>query len=160
MDVDVESNSSSDSDDASTASDDDADQSHDSAPLKTPFLSPASSASSASYSSLSSLSPTPPLCCGGIGSPLSSVPSTPEPETQELPAKALTRRQRKKLGLPKPHIARAGSAGKIVIPGGRYLRNRNVVVRAPGEPEQDEDGEWKRNGSGRVDVRGFRELKI
>jgi len=30
------------------------------------------------------------------------------------------------------------------------------------EDEDDDDGdaEWKRNGTGRVDVRGFRELKI
>ncbi|KAJ7743657.1 hypothetical protein B0H16DRAFT_1561266 [Mycena metata] len=68
----------------------------------------------------------------------------------------MTRRQCKVLGLPKVRgtsvaataaataTAGKGGAGKIVIPGGRY----------------EGTGEWKRNGTGRVDVRGFRELKI
>ncbi|KAJ7278928.1 hypothetical protein C8J57DRAFT_1304978, partial [Mycena rebaudengoi] len=55
----------------------------------------------------------------------------------------LTRRQRKALGLPKTRTG-TGGAGKIVIPGGRY--------------EGGGTGEWTRNGTGRLDVRGFREL--
>ena len=80
----------------------------------------------------------------------------------------LTRRQRKALGLPKLRpglglgapgaIERAGSAGTIVIPGGKFRRGDGDV-----KVEEDADGEaaeWRRNGTGRVDVRGFRELKI
>jgi hypothetical protein len=70
-----------------------------------------------------------------------------------VPEKPLTRRERKKLGLSKtPATAAAagagagakGDAGKIVIPGGRF----------------EGTGEWRRNGTGCLDVRGFRELKI
>ncbi|TRM58264.1 hypothetical protein BD626DRAFT_438394 [Schizophyllum amplum] len=71
-------------------------------------------------------------------------PPAPEP----VP---LTQRQRKALGLPK-HRPGQRSAGTIVIPGGRFKR-QPVSVAAP-------DEEWVRNGNGRVDVRGFRELKI
>ena len=90
-------------------------------------------------------------------------------------AKPLTRRQRKALGLPKARkelgvgsgpvagggaaaaaaAAAAMSAGKIVIPGGKW-KGRGEVGLSGGEDEQ----EWKRNGTGRLDVRGFRELKI
>jgi OTU domain-containing protein 3 len=74
--------------------------------------------------------------------------------------KPLTRRERKKLGLPKKSSvakARVGGAGagKIVIPGGRYRRDD---PSAPGSEEGKD--EWKTNGTGRLDVRGFRELKI
>jgi len=54
--------------------------------------------------------------------------------------------------------AAAAAAGKIVIPGGRWKGKVQVAVR-DGE-EGGDDGEWRRNGTGRVDVRGFRELKI
>ncbi|KAJ7605815.1 hypothetical protein FB45DRAFT_464620 [Roridomyces roridus] len=97
-------------------------------------LSPPALSSSSSLSSLSSVSPSPP---------------PPEVVSISMTAKPLTRRQRKALGLPKTRAAAAtagksGGAGKIVIPGGRY----------------EGTGEWRRNGTGRVDVRGFRELKI
>lgn len=79
----------------------------------------------------------------------------------------LTRRQRKALGLPKLRpglgsspspgaIERTGSAGTIVIPGGKFKRGDGVKVKV----EEGEEAEWRRNGTGRVDVRGFRELKI
>jgi hypothetical protein len=68
--------------------------------------------------------------------------------------KPLTRRERKKFGLPKTRAtavaaassraAAKGGAGKIVIPGGRF----------------EGTGEWWQNGNGRLDVRVFRELKI
>jgi OTU domain-containing protein 3 len=55
-------------------------------------------------------------------------------------------------------------SGKIVIPGGKY---KNDVAGGQGSYDDDDDdddnddkAEWKRNGVGRVDVRGFRELKI
>lgn len=52
--------------------------------------------------------------------------------------------------------ARATSAGKIIIPGGRYKRPASKAGAAQGEDAE----EWLKNGTGRVDVRGFRELKI
>ena len=86
--------------------------------------------------------------------------------------KQLTRRQRKALGLPKqrnvpPYLASgakgaSASAGKIVIPGGRWTgRGSSSAAAIPGvaDPTGVEE-EWRRNGTGRVDVRGFRELKI
>lgn len=55
----------------------------------------------------------------------------------------LTRRQRKRLGLPKV---------------------RNHTQTQPRHyhhhGEEEEEAEWRRNGTGRVDVRGFRELRI
>ena len=83
-----------------------------------------------------------------------------EEEEEEEKPKALTRRQRKALGLPKPTALRAG---RIVIPGGRYhTRNgkKAGVVRVATGDDDDGEGEWRTNGAGRVDVRGFRELKI
>ncbi|TFY50866.1 hypothetical protein EVG20_g11283, partial [Dentipellis fragilis] len=90
----------------------------------------------------------------------SSSPSPPPPPVE----RPLTRRQRKALGLPKPRPAVTGtrSAGKIVIPGGRFRKTtRKGSGAAKGEDEpEEEDGEWQRNGTGRMDVRGFRELRI
>ncbi|KAG2125763.1 hypothetical protein DEU56DRAFT_824268 [Suillus clintonianus] len=102
----------------------------------TPDLStPASSAESSPSSSAASspLPSTPPAC------------NTPPPESQ----KPLTRRQRKALGLPKLRPAYT-SAGKIVIPGGKFKQASKAA----------DDEEWQKNGTGRLDVRGFRELKI
>jgi hypothetical protein len=42
------------------------------------------------------------------------------------------------------------SAGKIVIPGGKFKKASKAA----------DDEEWQKNGTGRLDVRGFRELKI
>ncbi|KAL0952860.1 hypothetical protein HGRIS_007082 [Hohenbuehelia grisea] len=133
----------------------------------TPGLSAPGSQSSAS-SSLSSLSSSP-------DSSAASSPMPPPPEPEEsarrrgkatrgrggaaaVSDRPLTRRQRKALGLPKPRAALGASgAGRIVIPGGRY---RQRAGDDDGEGEAREDEEWRRNGTGRVDVRGFRELKI
>ncbi|EGN92658.1 hypothetical protein SERLA73DRAFT_172753 [Serpula lacrymans var. lacrymans S7.3] len=103
----------------------------------------------------------------------SSLPSTPPASLPPEPERPLTRRQRKSLGLPKPRsvlVAKKVSAGKIVIPGGRYKKGAvatqvqsSLVQEARDVVKEDADGsegEWKRNGTGRVDVRGFRELKI
>ncbi|KAG1857704.1 hypothetical protein DFJ58DRAFT_878115 [Suillus subalutaceus] len=98
--------------------------------LSTPGSSAESSRSSSAVSS--PLPSTPPAC------------NTPPPETQ----KPLTRRQRKALGLPKSRTAYM-SAGKIVIPGGKFKKASKAA-----------DEEWQTNGTGRLDVRGFRELKI
>ncbi|KAJ4001211.1 hypothetical protein F5050DRAFT_1708444 [Lentinula boryana] len=65
----------------------------------------------------------------------------------------LTRRQRKKLGLPKArNVSVSGKGiGKIIIPGGKSIKQSRDASSA---------AEWTANGNGRVDVRGFRELKI
>jgi hypothetical protein len=116
----------------------------------TPGLSPSG------FTTESSLSPLP-----------SSVPSranTPPPPTS--PKVRLTKRQRKALGLSKarpPHVVGKGS-GKIVIPGGKFKRGNtaSTAKRASVKVEQGDEVEveWVKNGTGRVDVRGFRELKI
>ena len=112
-------------------------------------------------------------------SSLSSLPSSPEPSPPPvLPPspvqQRLTRRQRKALGLPKPRAALVasaaaktrGGAGKIVIPGGKSKKfaakpaARSVPGSGEEEDEAEANAEWKKNGTGRVDVRGFRELKI
>lgn len=94
-----------------------------------------------------------------------------------MPAgKPLTWRQRKALGLPKSRpafVTKRGSAGRIVIPGGRFKRSVSARAGDQGQAKIGEvmDGievddessvpeEWQRNGTGRLDVRGFRELKI
>ncbi|KAF8588041.1 cysteine proteinase [Ramaria rubella] len=108
----------------------------------TPSLSDESSHSSpVSSSALSSPSPPTP-------------PAEPEPES---PQKPLTQRQRKALGLPRTPInaGKARSAGKIIIPGGRRVLRSAVKAESA-----DVSGEWQTNGTGRLDVRGFRELKI
>jgi hypothetical protein len=49
-----------------------------------------------------------------------------------------------------------------VIPGGRFRPASTGVPAARGgtDSRANVDGEWMRNGTGRVDVRGFRELRI
>ena len=106
----------------------------------TPGLSPSGFSSESSLSPLSSPSPSPP------------------------PEKPLTKRQRKGLGLPRQRAHVVGgkgvSAGKIVIPGGKF-KSKKVAQKVIKEEADDEvDAEWAKNGTGRVDVRGFRELKI
>lgn len=49
------------------------------------------------------------------------------------------------------------AAGKIVIPGGKFKGKQKTIKE---EPNDEADAEWTKNGTGRVDVRGFRELKI
>ncbi|KAL4070160.1 hypothetical protein V8B97DRAFT_1871712 [Scleroderma yunnanense] len=120
-------------------------------------------------------------CSSNESSPLSSAASSPAPTTPPAmtpppePRRPMTRRQRKALGLPKPKsalLAKRASAGKIVIPGGRFKKvagagaTKSVAVREAGDDNGDDDesnvqdGEWRHNGTGRLDVRGFRELKI
>lgn len=72
------------------------------------------------------------------------------------------------MGLPKPRsalVTKRTGAGKIVIPGGKYKKvaggkGQASVREADDEEEEEDKGEWRTNGTGRVDVRGFRELKI
>lgn len=113
--------------------------------LDTPSLTMSTPGSPSSMSELSSLS--------------SSRESTPPPTT-ERQVSPLTKRQRKKLGMPKQRTATVASAkasaGKIKIPGGRCTRVGLVSSKLA--PEASE--EWQLNGAGRLDVRGFKELKI
>jgi hypothetical protein len=84
-------------------------------------------------------------------SPISSPsPSPSPPPVSTASPRRLTKRERKAAGLP-----RQRGAGKIVIPGGRF-RSSEATVGG----RADAEGEWVRNGTGRVDVRGFRELRI
>ncbi len=119
--------------------------------LDTPDLS-APGSSAESLSSLSSLS-----------SP-AATPPPPDPPVE----KRLTRRQRKSMGLPKARpalvgssLARTRSAGKIVIPGGKCRKSSSKATVLDGsEDDPDANAEWRKNGTGRLDVRGFKELKI
>jgi hypothetical protein len=88
-------------------------------------------------------------------SPISSPsPSPSPPPVSTPPPRRLTKRERKAAGLPRQR----GGAGKIVIPGGRF-RAGDAPAGGVGS-RVDAEGEWVRNGTGRVDVRGFRELRI
>ncbi|KZP27920.1 cysteine proteinase [Athelia psychrophila] len=130
----------------------------------TPGLSaPGSSAGSVS-SSLSSPESSPLLSTPPVSA---AAPAEKAKEKTKEKTKELTRRQRKALGLPKEKVVlvakRTGtSAGKIKIPGGKYNSHKKAVSTTH-KPEVDDEGgegEWRTNGTGRVDVRGFRELKI
>ncbi len=88
-------------------------------------------------------------------SPVSSPSPSPSPPPVSTPPRRLTKRERKAAGLPRQR----GGAGKIVIPGGRF-RSADAPVRGVDSRMDDADGEWAHNGTGRVDVRGFRELRI
>jgi hypothetical protein len=132
----------------------------DDADENTPSLSEDSSQSSLlsdTSSALSSPEPSPP-----------PPPTKPQPEP---PQKPLTRRQRKALGLPHPRAvaqaqvqvkASTRSAGKIILPGGRRVLRSAGKVTVPGGMggTVGPESEWQANGTGRLDVRGFRELKI
>jgi len=45
------------------------------------------------------------------------------------------------------------------IPVSKYRGKENAAALAAGQ-EKDDKGEWRTNGVGRLDVRGFRELRI
>lgn len=166
--------------DADAGSNMDRDGDRDTPGLSAPGSS--SETSSESFSDLASPSP-PPQVESDILPALMVVSSPPHSQQTKSPTKSklkinasysaqdnkgggkpLTRRQRKALGLPKlrPHLAATG-AGKIIIPGGKWKGRQSqdtavgVVVDGDGGGG---DEEWRRNGTGRVDVRGFRELKI
>ena len=55
---------------------------------------------------------------------------------------------------------KGASAGKIVIPGGKFKGKKSGQKAIEEEPDDEADAEWAKNGTGRVDVRGFRELRI
>jgi OTU domain-containing protein 3 len=123
------------------------------------LLSSAEADSSENDSSSPATTPPPP----------SMVVVPPSPTSAK--AHAMPKRERKKMGLPK---ARKGtrkgttevkvSAGKIRVPGGRFRKDglaESGTTSKPVSKAGSVAGEaWVRNGSGRVDVRGFKELKI
>ncbi|KAF8723218.1 hypothetical protein AX14_009394 [Amanita brunnescens Koide BX004] len=109
-------------------------------------LSEASSFTSlSSITSSSSSSPSPPPPTYRKQSRVSEQRKQIQRRKSERP---LTRRQQ---GLIDKKSKK--SAGVIVIPPGK--RGGNAKVGA-----EEENAEWLRNGNGRVDVRGFRELRI
>ncbi len=56
---------------------------------------------------------------------------------------------------------RTNRRGKILIPGGRFKKGTGKKEEGKPPAEAAEAAkEWTTNGAGRVDVRGFRELKI
>ncbi|EMD35208.1 hypothetical protein CERSUDRAFT_116678 [Gelatoporia subvermispora B] len=118
---------------------------------------------------------TPDLSGGESPASTSSLSSVPSRGPTPAPQPRLTKRQRKALNLPKSRTALVAStaarttrssAGKIVIPGGKHPKaSSRPTVAVDGEDEDeaedpDVNAEWRRNGTGRVDVRGFRELRI
>ena len=155
----------------------------------TPELSAPGSPSPSEASSSSAIS-SPSRCSSAFGSPPPPAAAVGQETEHPLPIpskksksralhpmttmknggyeRPLTRRQRKALGLPKLRaglgvpgaIERAGSAGTIVIPGGKFRRGGEGDGQVKVKVEEDVDAEWRKNGTGRVDVRGFRELKI
>ena len=76
---------------------------------------------------------------------------------EEKGDRLLTRRERKKLGLPKPRPRRV-----ILKVNGQRPGSVCAAVEDSMQPSALPDTEqaWATNGSGRMDVRGFRELKI
>lgn len=67
----------------------------------------------------------------------------------------LTRRERKRLGLPKSHPRRV-----ILKVNGQRPGVRAAVEESMQPPGLPPEQAWTKNGNGRMDVRGFRELKI
>ncbi len=100
-----------------------------------------------SITSSSSSSPSPPPARHKQSRASEQVKQT----QRKMTAKPLTRRQQMAMGLIDKKTRKA--AGVIVIPPGKRCGNATVDA-------EEENAEWLRNGNGRVDVRGFRELKI
>lgn len=145
----------------------------------TPDLSSAESSSN-DHSSSPAMTPPPstvviPPTPNMPPSALSPSPSSPAHIASV--GKTMTKRQRKRLGLPKSQYENdAGavsdvrvdgggmgtrvSAGKIKVPGGRFRKPGAGDVTGRGSGVKEGEDEWVKNGSGRVDVRGFKELKI
>jgi len=86
-----------------------------------------------SFSSLSSLDET------TMTTMTSTTTTASHDNFSSIPSPRLTRRQRKHLDLPK---------------------NRNHLHHTNNNTHYDNEAEWRKNGTGRVDVRGFRELRI
>ena len=124
-----------------------------------------SSAESSSNDHSSSPATTPPPSTVVVPPTPTMPPSTLSPSA----TKHMTKRQRKRLGLPKAsgvNIPVGGgggarmSAGKIKVPGGKYKRPDAAGEKPVSKESEDADAAWIKNGNGRMDVRGFKELKI
>ncbi|KAG8714405.1 hypothetical protein FRC09_017668 [Ceratobasidium sp. 395] len=116
-------------------------------------------------------------------------PPPPPPEPEPEPEPVLSKRQRKSLGLPKsraggpstrakagnkapakakaaPRASTRSAAAKSTAPATtaaperRETRSATKVHRDAGRVRDLGTGEWLDNGTGRLDVRGFRELRI
>jgi len=72
----------------------------------------------------------------------------------------LTRRQRKQLGLPKSHLKRVILTVNGKRPTGAGPKLGESIDVGTGAERLSAEHEWVKNGSGRLDVRGFKELKI
>ncbi|CAE6478980.1 unnamed protein product [Rhizoctonia solani] len=110
------------------------------------------------------------------GSFISDAPPPPPPEPELKPEPKLTKRQRKSLGVPKARSStqqrgrrsvgsvavnksRAGTDVATDVPK-RETRSATRAYRDAGKVRDLGTGEWLDNGTGRLDVRGFRELRI
>ncbi|CAE6526576.1 unnamed protein product [Rhizoctonia solani] len=103
-------------------------------------------------------------------------PPPPEPEPEPEPQPKLTKRQRKSLGVPKARSStqqrgrrsvgsvaanksQSSTGGATEAPK-RETRSATKAYRDAGKVRDLGTGEWLDNGTGRLDVRGFRELRI
>ncbi|CAE6526100.1 unnamed protein product [Rhizoctonia solani] len=102
-------------------------------------------------------------------------PPPPPPEPEPQPEPKLTKRQRKSLGVPKARssVQQRGrrSVGSVAANKSqastantdapkRETRSATKAYRDAGKVRDLGTGEWLDNGTGRLDVRGFRELRI
>lgn len=79
------------------------------------------------------------------------------PSSSSVREKTMTRRERKKLGIPKTRPRRVILKVNGQRPGSiRAPDGSSETVADPASGDQT----WSKNGNGRMDVRGFRELKI
>ncbi|KAM6493025.1 hypothetical protein JOM56_011159 [Amanita muscaria] len=133
---------------------DDGDE-HDEEPSAQPPKSTISAASDVSSvsslsSSSSSSSPSPPPPSYNKQTKVSTHVKQMQRTREKAKERPLTRRQLKAMGL---KTEKKGT-GVIVIPAGKR------AAKESGGDAETAKGEWLKNGTGRVDVRGFRELKI
>ncbi|KAG8759424.1 hypothetical protein FRC11_001979 [Ceratobasidium sp. 423] len=103
-------------------------------------------------------------------------PPPPPPEPEPEPEPKLTKRQRKSLGVPKARssaqqrgrrsVGSVAASKSQTSTGGtthapkRETRSATKAYRDAGKVRDLGTGEWLDNGTGRLDVRGFRELRI
>jgi len=88
------------------------------------------------------------------------ITSRPQHVQSSSPPTRLTRRQRKQLSLPKPRPRRV-----ILTVNGKRLSGSVKPKSSSSTPstlieDLEAERQWVKNGNGRLDVRGFRELKI
>ena len=104
-----------------------------------------------------------------------SIPSTPsktkrltrarkkgkvDVASKDIHSEQLTRRQRKQLGLSKPRLKRVILTVNGKRPPGAGPRTGEATDAGASTEGGRAEHEWVKNGSGRLDMRGFKELKI